>query len=190
MQFGGKVFSLTCSWFLPLLPFYYLCGNSVDKMETIKRNISGILIALLACAILSGCSGLSKVKDIKVTSCGLESYSLKGLRSVDAVLAVGIDNPTFAFKILNVSGTVKYKGEDFATYTADSVSVDKKCMKVYDVPCTATLDDGISLKRLMLIAKKGSLEGFTTDVTATVRLKSGAGTTLRFKDVDLNKMTE
>ena len=159
-------------------------------MKTFKRTIFSIFVALLACAVLSGCSGLSKVKDIKVTSCGLESYSLKGLRSVDAVLAVGIDNPTFAFKVMDVSGTVKYNGEDFATYTADTVSVEKKCSKVYDMPCTATLNDGISLMKLMQIVKKGNLEGFTTDVTATVELKSGTGKTFRFKNIDLKKMTE
>ncbi len=159
-------------------------------MRTFKSIFIGFFVAFMASAVLSSCSGLSKVKDIKVTSCGLESYSLKGLRSIDAVLAVGIDNPTFAFKVMDVSGTVKYNGEDFATYTADTISVDKKCSKVYDLPCTATLSDGVSLKRMMQIVKKGSLEGFTTDVTATVKLKSGAGTTLRFKDIDLNKMTE
>ena len=159
-------------------------------MKTFKRTIFGIFVALLACAVLSGCSGLSKVKDIKVTSCGLESYSLKGLRSVDAVLAVGIDNPTFAFKVMDVSGTVKYNGEDFATYTADTVSVEKKCSKVYDLPCSATLSDGVSLKQLMQIANKGSLEGFTTDVTATVKLKSGAGKTFKFKNIDLNELAE
>ena len=159
-------------------------------MKTFKRTIFGIFVALLACAVLSGCSGLSKVKDIKVTSCGLASYSLKGLRSVDAVLAVGIDNPTFAFKVMDVSGTVKYNGEDFATYTADTVSVEKKCSKVYDLPCSATLSDGVSLKQLMQIAKKGNLEGFTTDVTATVKLKSGAGKTFKFKNIDLNELAE
>lgn len=159
-------------------------------MKTFKRTIIAFFVAILASGILSGCSGLSKVKDIKVTSCGLESYSLKGLRSVDAVLAVGIDNPTFAFTVMDVSGTVKYNGEDFATYTADTVSVEKKCSKVYDLPCTATLNDGISLMKLMQIVKKGSLEGFTTDVTATVKLKSGAGKTFRFKNIDLNKLSE
>lgn len=159
-------------------------------MKMFKKTIFGVFVALLACAILSGCSGLSKIKDIKVTSCGLESYSLKGLRSIDAVLAVGIDNPTFAFKVMGVSGTVKYNGEDFATYTADTISVDKKCSRVYDLPCSATLNDGISLMKLMQIVRKGDLEGFTTDVTATVKLRSGAGTTLRFKDIDLNEMTK
>lgn len=159
-------------------------------MKTFKSAIVGFLVTFLACAVLSGCSGLSKVKDIKVTSCGLESYSLKGLRSVDAVLAVGIDNPTFAFQVMDVSGTVKYNGEDFATFTADTVSVEKKCSKVYDLPCAATLNDGISLMKLMQIARKGTLEGFTTDVTATVKLKSGAGKTFRFKNIDLNKLSE
>lgn len=159
-------------------------------MRTFKSIFIGFFVAFLASAVLSGCSGLSKVKDIKVTSCGLESYSLKGLRSVDAVLAVGIDNPTFAFTVTGVSGTVKYNGEDFATYTADTISVDKKCSKVYDLPCTATLSDGVSLMKMMQIVKKGNLEGFTTDVTATVKLKSGAGTTFKFKDIDLSKMVE
>lgn len=159
-------------------------------MRTFKNILIGFFVAFVASAVLSGCSGLSKIKDIKVTSCGLESYTLKGLRSVDAVLAVGIDNPTFAFTVMDVSGTVKYNGEDFATYTADTISVEKKCSKVYDLPCTATLSDGVSLMKMMQIVKKGNLEGFTTDVTATVKLKSGAGTTLRFKDIDLNKMVE
>lgn len=159
-------------------------------MNTMKRTIVGVLVALLACAIFSGCSGLSKVKNIKVTSCGLESYSLKGLRAIDAVLAVGIDNPTFAFEVMDVNGVVKYNGEDFATYTADTIAIDKKCSKVYNLPCTAVLSDGVSLMKLAQIAKNGSLEGFTTDVTAKVKLKSGAGTTLKFKNLDLNKMTE
>jgi len=155
-----------------------------------KRRIFRGFIVLMAGVILSGCCGLSKMKDIKVTSCALESYSLNGLRSIDAVLAVGIDNPTFAFKVMDVSGIVKYNGEDFASYTADTISVDKKCSKVYDLPCTATLSDGVSLMKLMQIVKNGSLEGFTTDVTATVKLKSGAGATLKFKNIDLNKMAE
>lgn len=159
-------------------------------MRTFKSILIGFFVAFVASAVLSGCSGLSKVKDIKVTSCGLESYTLKGLRSIDAVLAVGIDNPTFAFTVMDVSGTVKYNGEDFATYTADTISVDKKCTKVYDLPCTATLSDGVSLMKMMQIVKKGNLEGFTTDVTATVKLKSGAGTTFRLKDIDLSKMAE
>lgn len=159
-------------------------------MKAFRETIIGIFVLPLVCAIFSGCSGLSSVKDIKITSCGLESCSLRGLRSVDAVLAVGIDNPAFAFKVMDVSGVVKYNGEDLATYTADTISVDRKCSKVYEVPCSATLSDGVGLMKLMRIAKEGGLDGFTTDVTATVKLRNGAGKTFSLKNIDLGKIVE
>ena len=154
-------------------------------MITILLALSSILSLAL-----SGCSSLKKVKDIKVTSVGVESYSFSGLRSIDAVLAIGIDNPTFAFKITDLNGILKYKGEDFAFYSADTINVDKKCSKVYDLPCSATLTEGVSLMKAIQIARDGTLDGFTTDVEAKVKLRSGAGTTLKYKDLDLKEMAE
>ncbi len=159
-------------------------------MKKVRRYFFGILVALMAFALVPGCSGISRIKDIKVTSCGLESYSLRGLRSVDAVLAIGIDNPSFGFMVTDLSGIVKYNGEDVASYTADSIRIDPRCTKVYDLPCTATLGEGISLLQVMRIAGKGSLEGLTTDVEAKVRLKNGIGKTFTFKDLDLKEMME
>ena len=163
--------------------------HDTDPMKKAKI-IAAVLLALLSTFLFPSCGGLTKVRDIRVTSCGVESYSMKGLRSVNAVLALGIDNPAMAFRITELNGILKYKGEDFAFYTADTVSVDAKCCKVYDLPCTATLKEGISLLHFMQIAGKGSLEGFTTDVEAKVKLRNGAGKTLRFKDLDLQKMAE
>ncbi len=159
-------------------------------MKDRNKFIPGIIVALLVCLLASGCSGLSKVKDIKVTSCGLESYSLKGLRSVNAVLAIGIDNPTFAFKVMDVNGTVKYNGDDIATYSVDSVSVDRKCSKVYELPCAAALSERVSLIQLAQMLKKGDFSGFTADVNATVRLGKGKrkGQTIRLKDIKLEEI--
>ena len=141
--------------------------------------------------ILSGCADLEKVKDIKVTSVGVESYSFRGLRSVDAILALGIDNPTFAFNVTGLNGILKYKGEDFAFFSADTIKVDKKCSKVYDLPCSAMLSEGVSLKRaIQLFSSNVDLDGFTADVEAKVKLRSGAGTTLKYKDLDLKTMVE
>ena len=95
-----------------------------------------------------------------------------------------------AFTVTGLSGMVKYKGEDFATFTADTLEVDRKCIKVYDLPCTATLKEGISLIQMMQIAGKGSLEGFTTDIEAKVKLRNGVAKTLRFKDLDIQKLSE
>ncbi len=154
------------------------------------RSIFGIIAAVAMVSFLAGCGSLRKVQDIKVTSVALESYSLKGLRSADAVLAVGIDNPTFAFTVTRLDGVLKYKGEEVAVYTADTVSVDRQCVKVYDVPCTAILGEGVTLMQVMQIVRQGNLEGLTTDIEAKVKLKNGAGTKLKFKDLDLQKMAE
>lgn len=148
------------------------------------------LAMVLSLAALGGCAGISKVKDIRVTSCGVESYSLKGLRSIDAVLAIGIDNPAMAFTVTDLNGILKLNGEDVAFYSADTVRVDKKSSKVYDVPCRATLSESVSLMQALQIARKGSLEGLTTDIEAKVKLKNGSGKTLKFKDLDLKEMAE
>ncbi|MCI2108384.1 MAG: hypothetical protein LKK12_05455 [Bacteroidales bacterium] len=151
-----------------------------------NRNLILIFAGVLALALMSSCS---KVKDIKITSVGLESLSPKGFRSADAVLAVGIDNPAMGFIITKVNGILKYNGEDFASYSADSLSVDKKCVKVYDLPCSAELSESVGLAQVMTLLKNRSLEGFTTDVEARVTLKNGVGKTFKFKDLDLNKLS-
>lgn len=151
------------------------------------KRIFTILSVVLILTLLSGCS---KIKDIKITSFGIESLSPKGFRNVDAVLAVGIDNPTFAFAIQGLDGVVKYRGEEMATFFADTVSIDSRCAKVYDLPCSATLNDKISLSRAFSFLKKGSLEGFTTDITAKIRLRNGMRKTLKFKDLDLQQFIE
>jgi hypothetical protein len=164
----------------------------LEMFQDMIKHRSKILLTLLTVIFLtlSSCASLKKVKDINITSVGVESYSFSGLRSINAVLAIGIDNPTFAFRVTRLNGILKYKGEDFAFYSADTLHVDSRCVKVYDLPCSATLSDGVNLLKAMQIARDGSLDGFTTDVEAKVKLKSGAGTTLKFKDLDLKKMTE
>ena len=163
-----------------------------EKYSEMRKLVSKALVAIFVAVslTLSGCGSLQKVKDIKVTSVGVESYSLSGLRTVNAILAVGVDNPTFAFKVTGLNGILKYKGEDFAFYSADTIKIDKKCGKVYDLTCSATLSEGVSLMKAVQIFRNGSLEGFTTDVEAKVKLKSGAGTTLKYKDLDLQKLAE
>ena len=159
------------------------------RMKSYGKTLVCLAAAALLACLFSGCSSLRKVKDIKVTSCGLESYSMQGLRSLSAVLALGIDNPAMSFTVTSLDGVIKYNGEDFATYTTTGqVEVDGRCVKVYDVPCTATLRDGVRMATLLSIIRKGSMEGFTTDLSAKVRLRNGMGKTLRFRGLDIQEM--
>ena len=161
----------------------------VNMKKIFSRFVSFFLLALCAASILSGCA-VSKLKDIEVTSCSLESYSLRGFKGVEAVVCVGIDNPSIQFKITDLEGVIKYNGENLAKYTADSLQVEGKCSKVYDISCSAALADGVGLVRLMSIAQNRTLEGFTTDVQARLSLTNGKGKMLKFKNIDLAKLVE
>ena len=145
-----------------------------------KRIVPSLLIIL----VLTALSACSRVKDIKITSCGVESFTPKGLRSVDAVLALGIDNPSIAY---HEAGRVVIPGEELGIYTPTR-AIDRKAG--YDLPCSATLSDNVSLPRILSLMRKGNLEGFTTDIVAKVRLRRGVGTTLKFKDIDLQQLME
>ncbi|MGN0202715.1 MAG: hypothetical protein ACI399_07425 [Candidatus Cryptobacteroides sp.] len=157
------------------------------------KHIAGKVPALAAFLVLAlslcGC-GASKIKDIEVTSFGIESCTMRGLRSLEAVIALGIDNPALEFAVTGLEGIIRYNGEDFATYTADSLRVAARCASVYDLRCTATLSDGVTLKQLLALAGNRSLEGMTTDLEATVTLRNGVGKKFRFKNLDIGKMME
>ena len=143
----------------------------------------------LAMSLLLVAAGCSKVDDIKINSCKIESFSPKGLRAANAVLAIEVDNPVFAFRISDIEGVIKYKGEDFATFIADGLSVDRKSVKVYELPCEASLAEGVSFLNFLSAAGRMSLKGFTTDIKAKVKMKNGLGKTLEFKDLKLDELS-
>jgi hypothetical protein len=68
--------------------------------------------------------------------------------------------------------------------------VDRKCVKVYDVPCKAVLSESVSLLRLLSLVGDGNLEGLTADVEARVHLRKGVSKMLRFNDLDLNEYSQ
>ncbi len=171
--------------------WYFFISLHIVNMSKFMKHMTGrikVLLAFLAFAVtLAGC-GVSKVKDIKVTSFGIESYSLRGLRSLEAVVALGIDNPSFEFTVTDLAGTILYNGENFASYAADSVRVAARCESVYDLKCTATLSDGVTLRNLLMLAGSGGLDGLTTDVEAKVILRNGVAKKIRVKNLDIAEM--
>jgi len=151
------------------------------------HKVLRIISIIIAVAVALSCT---KIDDIKVTSCGLESFKPHGFRSADAVLAIGIDNPAMAFKVSDLIGIVKYNGEPFAYYSAEELEVQKKSSKVYNLPCEAALAEGVSVTRLLPLLRGGSLEGYTTDIVANVSLKNGMGKQLTYKDLKLKDLLE
>ena len=141
-------------------------------------------IALLVIAAV----GCKSVDDIKVTSCSLVSLSPKGLRSADVVLAVGIDNPIMAFNITDLQGTVRVGEKTAATFSVDSVAVEAKTSKTYEIPFTAALDKSMTLMNAMSMISGNNLSDLKMDVSARISTKKGLGKTVSFNDIAIAEL--
>ncbi len=148
------------------------------------RKIGLLCLLVAALFAVSGCA-VTKIREIRVTSVGVKYIVPTSTRSLDGVLLLGIDNPSISFTAQDVQGVVKSYGREIAHFTAGQLPVQARSAQVYELPCTATLMDRVSLLDLLAIASKRSLEGMTVDVKLRVSLKGGKGTTLTFNGLDL-----
>ena len=153
------------------------------------RKIGLLALAVATLLAVSGC-GISKIRQIRVTSVGVKYVVPTSSRSVDGVLLLGIDNPSISFTAQDVQGVVKSYGRELARFTAGELPVQARSVQVYELPCTAALSEKVSLLDLLAFASKRSMEGMTVDVKLRVSLGRGKGTTLTFNDIDLSQFSQ
>lgn len=152
-----------------------------------KIGIGALLLAVLLG--LWSCD-VAKIKDLSVTSVGVKYLVPTSTRSMDAVLLLGLDNPSISFTVQDVSGVVKHYDREIARFTAGELPVQARSVQVYELPCTAVLSDNVSLLDLLAIAARRSMEGLTADVKLRVSLKGGKGTVLTFNGIDLSQFSD
>ena len=152
-----------------------------------KIGLGALLLAVLVA--VSGCD-VAKIKDLNVTSVGVKYLVPTSSRSMDAVLLLGLDNPSIAFTVTDVSGVVKHYDRELVRFTAGELPVQARSAQVYELPCTAVLSDKVSLLDLLAIAARRSMEGMTVDVKLRVSLKGGKGTVLTFNGLDLSQFSQ
>ena len=157
-------------------------------MKTVRKI--GLVLALLAGIFaVSGCA-VTRIREIRMTSVGVKYIVPTSTRSLDAVLLLGIDNPSISFTAQDVQGVVSSYGREIARFTAGQLPVQGKSVQVYELPCTVSLADKVSLLDLLAIAARRSMEGMTADVKLRVALGSGKGTTLTFNGLDLSQFSQ
>ena len=150
----------------------------------------GVFLALVAGLLaVSGCA-VTKIRDIRLTNVGVKYIVPTSSRSLDAVLLLGIDNPSISFTAQDVSGVVKQYGRELGKFTAGQLPVQAKSVQVYELPCTVALSEKVSLLDLLAIAAHRSMQGLTADVKLRVSLKGGKGTVLTFNGIDLAQFSE
>ena len=156
-----------------------------------KRRIC-ISAWLLGAALLLSACGVSKMKDITVTSVGVQYVVPTSARSMDTKLQVGIDNPAMAFVVQQITGTIRYQDKPLAHFVTGELELPAKSSQQYVLPCTVVLDDGASLLDILVVAAKRSMDGLKADVEIQAALtKNGV---LRapwtFKDLDLSQFSQ
>jgi len=152
-----------------------------------KIGLGALLLAVLVA--VSGCD-VAKLKDLSVTSVGVKYLVPTSSRSMDAVLLLGLDNPSISFTVQDVSGVVKHYDRELVRFSAGELPVQARSAQVYELPCTAVLSDKVSLLDLLAIAARRSMEGMTVDVKLRVSLKGGKGTVLTFNGLDLSQFSQ
>ena len=153
------------------------------------RKIGTLALLLTVFMAVTGCD-VTKIKDLTVTSVGVKYIVPTSSRSMDAVLLLGLDNPSISFTVQDVSGVVKHYDREIVRFTAGELPVQARSVQVYELPCTAVLSDNVSLLDLLAIAARRSMEGLTADVKLRVSLKGGKGTVLTFNGLDLSQFSQ
>ena len=152
--------------------------------RSLRNTFSIVLVAFLVC----GCSSLKeKVQDIKVTSVAVDSFSLKGLRSIETTLALTVDNPAVAFTLSDIEGTLFYKGDEFAVFSADKLKVKGKQEAQYPLDAEASLVSGVSIVNVLGLLSSYSLSAFTVSVKARAKVL-GMSKTFSFDNVPIKDL--
>ena len=150
-----------------------------------RRNLKILVLMLLAALMTTGC--VSKYKKIKISSFELESVVPTSMRSCNAVVVVGIDNPAPSFQIKEIEATLKRDGSVFGTVNGETVSVDAKCNRQYRIPLQAQLAEGVGIMQLYSAYRSFRPEDFTIDLHARAVLAGDIGKTIEYTDVPLTK---
>lgn len=157
-----------------------------------KRALRISAFLLVLALTVQGCCGLSRLKDLAVTSVGVAYIVPTSTRSMDAKLLLGIDNPAMSFAVQEVSGDIRYQDKPVAHFVTAGLELQGKSEQVYELPCTVTLDPGISLLDLLIIASRRSLEGLKADVQVQAALKKNGvlRAPFTYKDLDISQFSK
>ena len=146
------------------------------------------VVILLGAAMLT-LTGCSKYREIRPTSFKLESVSVKGLRSVDLEISVGVDNPAGQLAISDFSGEIEHSGKVLGKLTLAPLVLMPRIDTVYKLNGRLDLSNELSIiQALSYVRKPQLLKEATVDIKAKAKLKSGLSKNLKYEDIPVEKL--
>ncbi len=146
-----------------------------------------IVLMLGLSLFLTGCTGLSKLKELRVLDYKIESVDMDG-RDVQAVLNVKIDNPSKQLSVSDVKGRINLKEDEVAVYRANPIVIDGQATGNYPVVVRFSLSEEMSMFRLLTMLKTLHMDDLSTDVSARLKVKGGIRTKVKLDRYPLGRM--
>jgi len=146
-----------------------------------------IWFILLICSLVLSACGKGQ-SEVKVTSFDIVSITPQGLTNLDALAAVGVDNPKIGFEISDVNGIVKMHGSPCIVITADRIVIDGHSNKLYKIPFSGALAEEFNPFILLNFLKDKKIDAFTVDLKLKVSMRGGVGKVIELKDLPLEQL--
>ncbi len=154
------------------------------------RLISLIFIVATAAICLSGCNGIKKLQDIRITSASIGGIVPDGLKSVALECRVGVDNPGTKVDLSNIYCEVKHFGKVIGKVAIAPFTLEAKTEQGYNLKADVKLGESVTIFDLGQMLNKVAAEDFTVDIQANVKIKGLAPKKLTYKDIPLKKLIE
>ena len=153
------------------------------------KRFRGILLLVMLAFLASSCA-ITRIKDIALVSTGVKYVVPTSTRSMDAMLLLEVDNPSLSFNVSDVTGTLRHGDRQLAHFVSGQTAIQGKSHQTYELPCTITLADGVSLLDVLIYAsRRNALEGLKMDVNLRATLKNGLHKVLEYPDIDLSQFS-
>jgi hypothetical protein len=154
----------------------------------VKRKNFIILIGILA-FVLSSLTGCRKYEQITITSGEIESVAMDGLKAVDVVLCLEIDNPAGKVIVESAEGIVRHFGKVIGKVTLAPIALLPRRTAEYHVKAHIELDRGMKMMDVLSLAAPGKIEEMTVDLSFYGKA-GGVVVKRNINDVPLKKLLE
>lgn len=152
------------------------------------KRISSFASILLIFASIMLTSSCQNSNNVKIKSFDLVSLSPDGLRAVNMLVDVGVENPKMGFELSNIKGQLLIDGVECMTFSSDRIIVERKCEKNYMIPLRGELSPGFNPLRLIGYAQTRDFSNLTANISAKVSFRGGLGKTIEKKDLRVGDM--
>lgn len=149
-----------------------------------------LFILITAALVMLMTAGCSIDQGFNVTSCSVSSVTPNGLKSLKAVLRVGIVNPMQNLTISRIDGVINNSGRPLANFNTGKIKVARKSDKVYPLTCDGSIAPDVGLMDLLKLASSQDFSEMTVDLKIKVRLFPLIYKTFKFNDLKVLDLLE